>query len=309
EIANGFRQMFCCSPLMTIMAMDDTPFEFYSMLAKGFLDLKGSRSEMLEWARTCEFEGVADAWTGVGKFCEAILHILNERSVDPEGKLVFLPASSVFHFTQFNGARHFERTIRAAFARAGWWGQQVQEVTRHAGSRALVQPKMETFLATLPEDSNPASISTARLQEIFDLFEDIQKSVRSLELEPLKEKLCELVSGCARSLLDATDGIDNARVSLVFRMLAIDAVALQPGMESLSRDFKEWASLTKDSRSLADCTRLMAASARTDLDFQAVQKSLPEENALKNANEEAISQFHSGLATFLAKGIPAAMDK
>ena len=295
---------------MGIMAMDATPSGFYARLAVGFLDISAKKVELITFLETTELKPISSAWASIEKFCRSILHIHNCKVPDKDGRLVAIAPDDVFYFTQYNGKRPFERTIRATYAREGtWWSKQVDEIKQTAGSRALLQPKLEIFTQIL-EEAEPG-VRTAGLQEIDGTFDELRSSLRSLELEPLFEKYASLAISSAKDLMEPKGSepqvADAARVSILFRML--ETAGSRPGVLTALNEFKEWANETRAARALASCTALMAACTRTDIDLENIKKNLPSESVCENGDDAELAPYRASCVNFMSKLLLFALDK
>ena len=310
DLANGIQNVFSCSPLMGIMAMDDTPSGFYAKLAVGFLDMAAKKAELMTFLETTDLKPITLAWMSIEKFCRSILHIHNCKIPDKDGRLVSIPPDDVFYFTQYNGKRPFERSVRAAYAREGtWWSKQVDEIKQTAGSRALLQPKLETFTQIL-EEAEP-HVRTAGLQDIHNVFGELRSSLRSLELEPLMNKYASLTIGAVKDLMKPQESgasvADAARVSILFQML--EAASSRPSVVTVLNEFKEWANETRAARALSSCTALMAACTRTEIDLENIKKNLPAETVCDNGDDAELAPYRAACVNFMSKLLLFALDK
>ena len=246
----------------------------------------------------------------IEKFCRSILHIHNCKIPDKDGRLVAVSPDDVFYFTQYAGKRPFERSVRATFAREGtWWSKQVDEIKQTAGSRALLQPKMD-ILTQILEEAEPG-LRTAALQELHDGFSEVRSSLRSIEVQPLLDKYAALAIDAAKDLMKPAESgqqvADAARVSILFEMLQV--ASSRPGVVTVLNEFKEWANETRAARALSSCTALMAGCARTEIDFENIKKNLPSETVCEQGDDAELAPYRAACLNFTSKALLFAMDK
>ena len=130
----------------------------------------------------------------------------------------------MFLFTEYSGPEHFIRAIKGIFQQ-GWWATEVAEITRTAGTRAILQPTVTALDPQLKDtlgsgaDDEVSAVSTATLQQIVAQFDEIVKGLRAVELATLAAKYEGIAMAVTKHLINSpTSSIDGARVDCAFKM-------------------------------------------------------------------------------------------
>ena len=159
----------------------------------------------------------------------------------------------MFLFTEYSGPEHFIRAIKGIFQQ-GWWATEVAEITRTAGTRAILQPTVTALDPQLKDtlgsgaDDEVSAVSTATLQQIVAQFDEIVKGLRAVELATLAAKYEGIAMAVTKHLINSpTSSIDGARVDCAFKMARYVCGMPSSGSPAhgLMQELTTWATKTK----------------------------------------------------------------
>ena len=286
------------------------------LLARGILELKDTQGELLS---SFEMQGeplskIAAGWETIASLSRAILHVFDEKFLSA-GQWTRTKPEDVFLFTQYSGPKHFIRAIKGVFQQ-GWWATEVAEITRTAGTRAILQPTVTALDSQLKDtlgsgaDAEVSAVSTATLQQIVAQFDEIVKGLRAVELATLAAKYEGIAMAVTKHLINSpTSSIDGARVDCAFKMMRYVCGMPSSGSAAhgLMQELTTWATKTKSLRGVQECIQLLSATTRSDVKFEEVAKLVPAD--ISTVSPEVQVKIRAGAVNFLHMGLLKTMDE
>ena len=200
------------------------------------------------------------------------------------------PAAMVFIFSEYKGKDLFRRAIRGVLAKDPW-AKEVINLTKTAGSAALLRPKLGKLSKLLEQAVNPKPDHLAGpalsgvLSEIKDVFGELTGGIREIELRPLRQKGSAVATNVAKAAMEC-DNVNSELIQCTLQLLRMFADV--PGVVSAEQEFQAWAS---SRRSKVDFEAFLLIlnniMSPQDLDMKKLQSLMPQSPPVLDAESQA----------------------
>ena len=286
-------EIFLSEAWLKILEVPQDHKEFMVRLAKGFVELQRSQTDFLEFIHKSEVSPIADAWNQVSRLCKAILVAFAEpvEGVQP---------SDLFWFAEYKGPNLFERSMKTIVTQSKWWCAQLADVARTASTKPLANGASMKLQALMQDPQIP--LTGNELKEVSELFEEVHRSLREMEIKQYSETILAKVKVTAEALQSTNDlsSVSPQAVDSILKLLTMFGHI--PGAPSIQEEFSKWASGAQTILRRNKFLSVLQSATATDANFEDVKAMLEECPASTFANVKANPDMLAAVLHFLEKG-------
>ena len=276
--------------------------EFLLELATMMASLRHDQELMVSFLLGTELRLIGDTWERLARFARAVCLVFAHNV--PE---VTAAPSDLFYFLEYRGSNLFDRAVRNVLTKNPWWKKMSEEVAKVAGSKPMLQPKIESLSALLERiEGSPGSSTSQQLQDLGCLFEEVQPGLRGQEISDFVARSSAAVVATARAVQSNGDlsAVSAATVDAVSMLL--QKFCDQAGVPSVLDEFTKWANQAQEHLVSNALIEKMNAATRTEIDFAAT-KALVEKVSPKVLAKKL--DFLPGVFNLVHKGLLLLADK
>ncbi|CAE7307399.1 unnamed protein product [Symbiodinium sp. CCMP2592] len=200
------------------------------------------------------------------------------------------PAAAVFVFSEYKGRDLFRRAIRGVLAKE-IWAKEVVNLTKTAGSAALLRPKLAKLSKLLEQAVNPKPEDLAGsaffgvLSEMKDLFGELTGGIREMELRPLRQKGAAVATNVAQAMMEC-DNVKSELIPCALQLLRVFADV--PGVVSAEQEFQVWASKRKSQVDFDGFLHVLCnINSPDDLDVKKLHSLVPQSPPVLDATSQS----------------------